>query len=225
MRKSLLAFGLVFGLSLAAAPPASANANFLGTRGLLVAPTADTVGAREFGAHLHVHDDFQSYGLLAGVSDRLELGLTFLNLDNAAGDDSEFLVNAKFALLRENIAVPGVAVGVIDAFDELDADTSWYLVASKGFPNVLPIVGGLRLHAGYGGGIFADELFFGLELQVGTPLDVLPVTHPTFYFLAEYVNDDVNLGLRGRWSGFSAEVGLFDFEDFGFGASYITTFR
>jgi hypothetical protein len=67
---------------------------------------------------------------------------------------------------------------------------------------------------GYGGGLFDDDVFAGLEIGIGTPLDVLPVSTPSFSFMAEYANDDVNLGLRGRWKGFAATIGLLDFDDF-----------
>lgn len=219
----------------ALAPPAAAapsllhggstTPNFLGASGLLLTPSAYTVGDRGVSGHAYFTENFNSYGLLVGPFDRLEVGFTVLDFDREAGDGTEVLANAKFTLLKEGLVWPAVSVGVIDAFDELSDDPSWYLVASKGLPRVLPVLGGLTVHAGYGGGLYDDELFAGLELKIGTPLDLIPVSKPTFTFLAEYANDDVNLGLRGRWKGFAATLALFDFDEFGGGISYTTGLR
>ena len=38
----------------------------------------------------------------------------------------------------------------------------------------------------------------GLELGLGMPLDLVPLSHPKLSFLAEYVDRDVNVGLRAR---------------------------
>lgn len=202
----------------------SAVPNFFGATGLLTTPTAYTVGDKGVSAHAYFGDDANSYGFLVGPFNRLEIGGTFLDFDG--GLDEEFIVNAKFSLLQENFALPGVAVGVIDAFDELNADPSWYVVASKDLSRTIPL--GLiqwKLNLGYGGGIYDDEIFAGAEFNIGTPLDVIPVTRPTFSFLAEYANDDVNLGLRGRWRGFAATVGFLDFDDVFGGVSYTTGLR
>ena len=228
----------LFALALLAAGPAraqdeepsllrggSATPNFLGATGLLLAPSAQTVGSRGISGHAYFTGDFNSYGLLVGPFDRLEVGATLLDADEDFGDDSEVIFNAKFALLKESLVLPGISVGVIDAFDALDADTSWYIVASKGLPKFLPFLGGLSAHLGYGGGIYDDDIFAGLELNIGTPLDLIPVSHPTFTAIAEYVNEDVNVGLRARWRGFAATLALFDFDNFGGGISYTTGLR
>jgi hypothetical protein len=197
--------------------------NFLGATGLLLTPSAYTVGDRGISGHAYFTDPFNSFGVQAGITSRFEVGLTFLDGDDEFGDDSEVILNAKAVLLRESFALPQISVGVMDAFDGLDVDPSWYFVASKDLSRILPL--SARAHFGYGGGLFDNDVFAGLEVGIGTPLDILPVSHPSFSFLAEYANDDVNLGLRGRWKGFAATIGLLDFDDFGFGVSYTTGLR
>jgi hypothetical protein len=196
--------------------------NFLGATGLLEIPDASTVGDKGVSGHAYFTDNFNSFGFRVGPFDRLEVSGTFLDPDAGSGD---FIFNAKFRLLNENLVLPGIAVGVIDAFDELNVDPTWYIVASKGFPKFIPALGGLKLHAGFGGGVYDDKFFAGAELNLWTPLDVLPITHPHFSAIAEYVHDDFNVGLRGRWRGFSATLALFDFDDFGGGVSYTTGLR
>ena len=223
MKKTFALLTLAAAALLTPGRPAHAEPNFLGATGQLLTPSAATVGDRRIGAHAFFHDDFQNYGILGGITDRFELGLNYFNPDRGSGD---FLLNAKLALLRETTLIPGISVGVIDAFSELDRDASWYLVASKGFPDFLPVLGGARVHFGYGGGIYDNEIFAAVELGLGTPLDLIPVPQlrPSFSFLAEYMNNDVHLGIRGRWRGFAATVGLFDFDDFGGGVSYTARF-
>src|SRR5439155_4208323 len=141
------------------------------------------------------------------------------------GADSRVLVNAKVKLLKESLLIPGVAVGAVDIFDTLNQGASWYVVGSKGFPKFIPAIGGLKLHAGYGGGLYGDRPFVGGELNLWTPLDLIPLTHPHFSALAELVHDKVNVGLRGQFRGFSATVALFDFDNVGGGISYTTGLR
>ena len=201
----------------------SSSPNFLGSTGLLLAPSAYTVGDRGFSGHAYFTDDFESYGVQVGLGSRMEVGGTYLNGDN--GNDG-FLLNAKYTLLRETTPLPAISVGVVDALDELNADPSVYVVASKDLSRIIPLhLFPIRAHAGWGSGIYGEEPFFGVEMNLGTPLDVLPISHPVFSGMVEYVNKDFNLGLRGRFKGFAATVALFDFDDFGAGISYTTGLR
>lgn len=201
----------------------SATPNFFGTTGLLLAPSAYTVGDRGISGHAYFSDDFESYGVQVGLGSRLEVGGTFLNADR--GDDG-FLLNAKYTLLRETTPLPAISVGVVDALDELDVDPSFYIVASKDLSRIIPLrLFPIRAHAGWGTGVYDEEPFFGLEMNLGTPLDILPISHPVFSGIAEYVNNDFNLGLRGRFKGFAATIALFDFDNFGGGISYTTGLR
>jgi len=200
----------------------SSTPNFLGTTGLLLAPDAKTIGDKGISGHAYFGDNFNSYGGRIGPFDRLELGAMLFDPENASSD---VIFNAKFKLLDEGLIWPGLAVGAVDIFDELDADTSWFLSATKGFPKFIPVIGDLKLTLGYGGGLYGDDVFAGGELNLWTPLDVLPITKPHFSAIAEYVNNDVNVGLRARFRGFSATIALFDFDDFGGGFSYTTGLR
>jgi len=203
----------------------SATPNFFGATGLLEIPSASVVGDRGIAGDAYFTGDFQSYGLLVGPFDRLEVGGTYLREDRGHGHDDDFLFDVKYQVVKENTVIPGVAVGLIDAFAQFRDEPSWYAVASKGFPKFLPVLGGLRLHAGFGGGIYNERPFAGLELGLGTPLDLIPFTHPKFSFIAEYVDEDVNVGLRGRWRGLAGTVALFNGDTIGGGISYTTGLR
>jgi hypothetical protein len=197
--------------------------NFLGSTGLLLAPSAYTVGDRGVSGHAYFTDNFNSFGAQVGLSSRLEVGASYLDFD---GGSNDVLLNAKFALLQETLPLPQLSIGVVDALDELDVDPSVYIVASKDLSRIIPLnLFPIRAHAGWGTGVYDNEPFFGLEMNLGTPLDVLPISKPVFSGIAEYVNDDFNLGLRGRFKGFSATLSLFDFDEFGGGFSYTTGLR
>lgn len=233
MRKLLLALALA---SLAFLRPAAAQEpsllrggvntpNFLGSTGLLYAPSAYTVGDQGISAFVTGSDRLSTYGGLFGVSDRLELGVSFLDFHNGGASDN-FAINGKFALLKETTVIPGLAVGVVDAFNELSLDQSWYVVASKDLTTLTTLTGfNLSAHAGYGHGIYGKSLFAGAEVRLGRTPNLPVIGSPTFSGIAEWVDGDVNLGLRGRYKGFAATIGLFDFGQIGGGISYTTGLR
>lgn len=200
-----------------------ATPNFVGSTGLLETPDANTVGDKGFSVFAGFNPRYNGFGVLFGPIDRLEVGVSFLDFDNG-GDD--LAVNAKFSLLKESALIPGFAVGVVDAFDEFGTDASWYLVAGKDLRKLLPILPfDVKASLGYGGGIYGDEPFAALEIGIGTPLDLIPLSHPRFSFIPEYRNGDVNLGLRGKWRGFGATIALFDFHRVGALFSYSAGLR
>jgi hypothetical protein len=200
-----------------------ATPNFLGSTGLLETPDADTVGDKGFSVFAGFNPRYNGFGLLFGPIDRLEIGVSFLDFDNG-GDD--LAVNAKFALLKESDIIPGFAVGVVDAFDEFGADASWYIVASKDLRKLLPVLPfNVSANVGYGGGFYGDDPFASLEFGIGTPLDLIPISKPRFSFIPEVRNGNVNLALRGKWRGFAATIGLFDFDRVGALFSYSAGLR
>lgn len=199
-----------------------ATPNFVGSTGLLQTPSADTVGDKGFSVFAGFNSPFDTYGLLFGPMDRLEVGVSFFDVD---GGSDGFSINAKFELLQETDVIPGFAVGIVDAFDEIDRGTSWYVVASKDIGRLIPIRPlDLKAHLGYGGGFYDNEPFAALEFGIATPLDVAP-GRPRFSFIPEYRNGNVNLGLRGKWRGFGATVAVFDFDSIGAMFSYTAGLR
>jgi hypothetical protein len=188
--------------------------NFLSTTGLLYTPSAYVPRSGDISIHFHGHEDFIGGGGTVGIGDRFELGLGAVDFDNDFGGDTSFLLNGKFNLLKETDNIPAITVGVMDALDEFDVDPSWYVVASKYFTRRdTEQRFALKGHLGFGGGIFDEEIFAGAELFFSRELSAM----------AEFINDDINLGVRYHRNGFAATVGLFDFDQLGGGLSY--TFR
>jgi hypothetical protein len=200
--------------------------NFLSTSGLLFTPSAYVPRNGDISVHFAGHENFLAGGGTVGIADRFELGLGWADFDDDddghskkkgdGGRGSGFLLNAKFNLLREELDkwYPSVSIGVIDALDEFDIDQSWYVVLSKYLTRRSTDASfALKGHLGYGDGVFDDGVFAGLELFFSRNLE----------FMAEYIDDEINLGGRYIYRGFAFTLGLFDFDQFGGGISY--TFR
>jgi hypothetical protein len=227
MRK---AFAGLFALTLVMAGPAFAQdveevarpnteartPNFLGSTGLLLAPSAYTQ-ARESGAlALNGNSDFLGGSAVVGVTDRFEVGVGVLDFDEDLGGGTEVLLNAKFQILKETDQMPAISAGVIDALDELDADQSWFVVASKFFTRGDTEQDfALKGHVGFGGGIYDEEIFAGAELFWASQLS----------FVAEFVNSDFNVGGRYHYKGWTATVALFDFDHLGGQIAYNVALR
>lgn len=211
MRKVL---GWISVLGLALAAPVSASPSFLGPTGLLNTPTALTTPMLSYDAYFHAGENFLTYGANFGVTSALELGGTIFDPDNGG---NEALFNGKYTLTRDTIATPGIAIGVIDVTDSID--TSAYLVLTKGFGRVALGGGsgfGLRAHAGYGTGIFDDNVFGGAELLLGDRLSII----------GEYDGLDFNFGASFRVGhGVQIKGGLFDGDQFAAGISYSAGLR
>jgi hypothetical protein len=160
----------------------------LGPTGLLLVPTADTLGTLEFnlGASALLIDEAPDVTAVYGnvcVLPRLEIGATLLDPEFS---DSETVLNAKYRIM----GLPGevtIAAGVFDVTDEVDQSIYAVLSHDLGAGIIKPkgIISNPRVHVGIGGGQF-DGLFGGVSLQVGQKTDVI----------AEYDTDDINLGLK-----------------------------
>jgi hypothetical protein len=207
MRK---AFAGLFALTLVMAAPAFAQdvetvarpnteartPNFLGATGLLYAPTAYTQRQESGALSLQGNSDFFGGSVVAGITDRLEVGVGVLDFDDDLGGDTE--------------------VGVIDAFDQLDVDPSWYVIASKYFTRADTEQDfALKGHVGFGGGIYDEEIIAGVELFWRNDISLL----------AELVNSDFNVGGRYHYKGWTATLGWFDFKHLGGQIAYNVALR
>ena len=184
---------LVLGLVLAGlvATPVTAGAapSLLGPTGLVLTPTADTLGMTQWavgvaGVSADDGPDVSLGCVSLGVGAGLEVGLTREKLEGA---DAETLVNAKLAIIRPPVGEVAVPVGMIDIGDEVERTT--YIVLSHTLgAGVVRKVGPVALpqvHVGVGDGML-DGMFVGLSTVVGDRATLM----------AEYDGDQVNVGAR-----------------------------
>jgi len=199
---------------LAASVSALGEPSLMGYTGLLLAPTADTLGERHYNVAIASTEaqDWEDRAYLAnvGLQPGLEAGVQWWHPENGG---SETLLNLKYRFQPSTPGRASLAVGVSDVTDELD--TAVYFVASKELGQSVGQLDGkplslLRVHGGISGG-WIDDFFFGAELRLGERLTVI----------AEHVNDEVNIGVRMHpWRNFTADAGLLDMDEWAACLSY-----
>jgi len=152
-------------------------------------------------------------GALFGWRQRLEAGVT---VGEPGSRSSDIHAAAKLSLLPEALTTPAVSAGILNAFGTGRQERSVYLVASKEIiPYFVEAVTGQRdvtvkLHAGYGGGIYANRPFVGAEIWGGQGMGVM----------AEVTAGRVSVGPRYTRSGFGVTLGLLDLKRVGGSVSY-----
>ncbi len=199
---------------------AQAAPSLEGYTGLLLTPTADALDQGEYNvafSTLNLEEGGNTsiwtgnYGSAAGT----EIGVARIKLDHAT---AETVINGKYRIRGENGGAPALAVGVIDATDEID--TSVYLVMSKSLSKVIAThdkeITNPRLHVGIGGGGRLDGFFAGASVVLGDALTLM----------AEYDTRNVNLGARlAVGHGVRVQAGWIDgLDDFALGASFNKVF-
>ena len=183
--------------------------NFLGATGLLRTPGAAVLRDREIALHVAGDPDRAAGGVSVGISGRFEVGVLASDSDSGA-----VRANAKWNVFPETLLRPALSVGVTDARDAGRANG--YLVVSKYvIPYFVEALTGkttisVKIHAGYGGGIYDHNLFAGAELIL--PGDLSGI--------AEISASRVNLGARYQRRRLSLTAAIFDFDRVGGAVSY-----
>jgi hypothetical protein len=167
-----------------------------GPAGLIIVPHSYVTTQRRTLVGTYIARDVSAsanYGLLRGV----DVGAAYVNPDDG---DGEVLANAKVNIVPSNFGRFQLGLGVIDLLDMLDQ--TFYIMASAewGMSEAARAKGRvLRLHLGYGTGLFDDSLIGGGEYLLTRRLAVI----------GEYDGDRVNAALRYiRDEGFRMQIGL-----------------
>lgn len=181
MKKLLVALCFIVGsLAIAGGP------SLYGYSGLVTAPTADAVKLAGASGIISTTKDMNTIAGSVGVFTNWELSGASLS-----NKERKTLINGKILLLPESIALPAIAVGVIDITDEVGS--SLYAVASKTLSiATVPAkaaglsIGAPRVSAGMADGKVIDGLFLGLALPLSRDSEIM----------AELVNKKVNFALK-----------------------------
>src|SRR5262245_32207021 len=107
---------------------ASADPSFFGPTGLLVMPTADTLTEQSWNVHGHGKNQLLTYGASIAPVKGGEIGVTGYTPQHG---NTKALINAKYNFLMETAKAPGIAVGGLDIFNQLDLSSGVYVVATK----------------------------------------------------------------------------------------------
>lgn len=160
--------------------PLGAAPTLLGPTGLLITPSADTIGTAGVQVGGWLTDDVaNSASVNVGIGPGLEVTGAWVDPD---GGDDEGILSAKWRFRQSSLTSPAVAVGVIDLTDQFDLTP--YILVQKGFD-----VGGngITALAGYAhSDSLLDGLFAGAEMTISERYKVM----------VEYDGDDLNAGVR-----------------------------
>lgn len=213
---AVVLIGLVLALTATAVMAQNpANNTWIGMTGLVIAPSADTLGERELTASYNwIDTDNNSTDILSGI-----IGLTpdfELGIANIGNGDSETIGNLKYRLdlseLTGNPTTADLAIGVWDLGD--DVDQALYIALSDDFARGQIANARWTLGLANSDGDILDGLFAGVELPA-TEQGRLQV---------DYDGENVNAAYRHMVSEqVTVGIGLID-SDLGLNFAYTTEF-
>ncbi|HEX5323685.1 MAG TPA: YjbH domain-containing protein [Capsulimonadaceae bacterium] len=192
--------------------------NFVGATGLLRIPTAYVQYDGSLSGFIAGTSHATTGGALLGIANRSELGGS---VQDEGSGGTRFVGSAKLNLAPEQLVWPAVSVGVIDAFGSGRVGPSAYVVVSK---DIVPYfteaaIGtrgiAVKLHAGYGGGLYRHELFAGVEFVEANGASAL----------GEIVAGRLSIGGRYFHQGLAITVGYIDMKTAGGSLSYSLPLR
>ena len=168
---------------------AAADPSLYGPTGLIVMPTADSLGFGQANGFVNYVDwddgETTAAGANVGVGLGVELGISYLDYD-----DSATIVNAKWNLKREGLLTPGIAIGAINLTetDDFPHDINPYIVLSKRLSVPASSIA-FSGHAGYIGGDIE-------EFMIGASADLTP----KIQIAADYIGDFTELSVGVRYA-------------------------
>lgn len=207
---SLLAItGMILSLLVSVSQPAFAATSQSGKSGLLLAPSADTLGQGSFVVGYGRLGLTDCVYISAGIIPNLEVGLG----SKGIGGGAALYPMLKFRLLGEAVDLPAVALGL--------EGQGLYVAASKRL-----MASGPRAHLGFGTGMF-NGIFVGVD-HVLNPVTISSGSGfqpPITTVMGEYVGGAFNIGARFDFTkGLSFSIGLLDTSRLSAGVSFTTKF-
>lgn len=154
-----------------------------GPVGLLTVPTAYVAAPETLLFGMTSGRNFKTAAFDYGIARSFNVGAVFADQEGA---NMKVLGNAKVNIVPQNFRNFELGIGVIDFADAINA--SVYIMASLDYATqtILERSIGLRLHAGFGTGLFRDKLIAGTEL----------VLNRRFSIAGEYNGININAALR-----------------------------
>lgn len=190
--------------------PAIRVNTLLGSTGLITVPTSTTTRVERFQLGTAFGKDIRTVSLNWGILDSVEIGGAVVDRNN---QNNKIIGTAKVTIIPQNFDWLELGFGTIDPFDAIEK--SFYGIASVNVrvPTAAPEpVVGLRLHLGYGTGIFRDKLIGGGEVFLNNQFSVVAEYNGVDTNAAlRYVHDDalrMQLGTQAKVIYFSTTYGL-----------------
>ena len=209
----------------------AAATSVFGTSGNILTPDATVIPFGSFSVNLDsikLDDRVTTIGLSFGVEKGIEIGLSRFS-SNAEGATADTVVNAKYQVLSEKVAMPSVVIGAVDATgtESTNRNGGCYIVLGKNLTSTASGVAGspigpLNATVGYGGGIYGNAYFAGLNWQMTDGIALIGEYVNKLRLQDAMVKDNVfNAGMRlSITKDLKADLNLIDMKNLGFGVSY-----
>lgn len=196
----------IFALAISQAIAAPSH---FGPTGLIAVPTTEVVEQSQvnFGAFFTSVDDNDCNYFTAnmGIAKSLEVGATLIDPEFGS---SETIINAKYQLTSETTTVPSLAIGLVDATDQIDS--SAYLVLGKSLSLDSTSIIAPKIYVGVGNG-YLDGIFAGATAALGSRTQIM----------AEYDADNFNYGARFALNNeLRLDVSMIDTDNLSVGFSF-----
>jgi hypothetical protein len=190
--------------------PAIRVNTLFGSTGLITVPTSTTTRVERFQLGTAFGHNVRTVSLNWGIFEGIEVGGAVVD---RTGADNKVIGTAKVTILPQNFDWLELGFGTIDPFDAIEK--TFYGIASVNVrvpSEAQEKVVGLRLHLGYGTGLFRDKFIGGAELFLDKRFSVVAEYNGADTNAAlRYVHDDslrLQLGTQAKVIYFSTTYGL-----------------
>lgn len=190
--------------------PAIRFNTLFGSTGLITVPTSTTTRHERFQLGTAFGKDICTVSLNWGIFPSIEVGGVFADQQGA---DNKVLGTAKATIIPQNFEWLELGFGTIDPFDAIERTAYGIASVNVKVPTcVEKEVVGLRLHLGYGTGVFRDKIIGGGEVFFREQFSIVAEYNGVDTNVAlRYVHDEslrLQLGTQGKVLYFGATYGL-----------------
>ena len=190
--------------------PAIRVNTLLGPTGLITVPTSTTTRVGRFQLGTAFGQNIRTVSVNWGIFDSIEIGGTVVDRNN---QNNKVIATAKVTIIPQNFEWLELGFGAIDPFDAINNTVYGMASVNVRVPTqTTEQVVGLRLHLGYGTGIYRDKVIGGGEVFLGNRFSVVAEYNGVDTNAAlHYVHDDalrLQLGTQAKVIYFSTTYGL-----------------
>jgi len=190
--------------------PAIRVNTLFGSTGLITVPTSTTTRFDRFQLGVALGQNVRTVSLNWGIFDSVEVGGVVVDRNN---QNNKVIATGKVTIIPQNFEWLELGFGTIDPFDAINK--TFYGIASVNVrvpSEAQEKVVGLRLHLGYGTGIYRDKVIGGGEVFLNNQFSVVGEYNGVdSNFALRYVYDNnlrLQLGTQAKVIYFSTTYGL-----------------
>ncbi len=190
--------------------PAIRVNTLFGSTGLITVPTSTTTRVERLQLGTAFGHNMRTVSLNWGVYEGIEIGGTVVDRNNAK---NKVIATAKVTIIPQNFDWLELGFGTIDPFDAIENTVYGMASVNVRIPSEAQEKAvGLRLHLGYGTGLFREKFIGGAELFLDKKFSAIVEYNGADTNAAlRYVHDEslrLQLGTQAKVIYFSATYGL-----------------